>query len=463
MHYLKKELYELIRSENRIFDFLQKGSLDGIWYWNLEKPEDEWMSPEFWELLGYDPALMKHNPSEWQGIINADDLNIAVENFNRHLDDESHPYDQIVRYKHANGSTVWVRCRGIAFRDLSGKAVRMLGAHNNVTPLKELEQKQQRNIKALDELYSVTKVDLEEAAQIFDCLPIATFMVDECGYITKSNSAASELLGYKVSDLINKNIDQLIPERSRSGHNRKREAYFENPSKRAMLSSFRSVSVLHSNGYEIPVEISLNTVNTRHGTQVLCSMVDVSEQQQAIKSLETALRENSRLSHQVMEDSLTKLKNRRYFETEAESAFDCSVRNQSDISIVMVDVDHFKQINDRYGHDVGDTILLSIAGVLQSNVRHGDTVARLGGDEFVIVLPATSHLASEMLAERIRSEVAGSVYDLNGTKLDVTLSIGIGTRIASDKDFLSILKRADSGLYQAKKLGRDRVVVFYGS
>ncbi|MCP4808790.1 MAG: PAS domain-containing protein, partial [Proteobacteria bacterium] len=99
-------------SDASIFEFLQAGSLDGLWYWDLEKPEHEWMNPRFWELMGRDPAAHAHMAAEWQDLIHPDDLATALENFHAHCADSNHPYDQVVRYRHADGSTVWVRCRG---------------------------------------------------------------------------------------------------------------------------------------------------------------------------------------------------------------------------------------------------------------------------------------------------------------------------------------------------------------
>ena len=135
MHYLEKELQNLIQTDPSFWTFLQQGSLDGVWYWDLEQPDNEWMSPEFWQLFGVDPATKTHDPSEWQDIIDPMDLEVALENFDKHCKDPSHPYDQIVRYRHADGSTVWVRCRGMAIRDENGVAIRMLGAHNDLTQL----------------------------------------------------------------------------------------------------------------------------------------------------------------------------------------------------------------------------------------------------------------------------------------------------------------------------------------
>ena len=138
--YLKKEIYKIVKEDCSIFEFIQSGSLDGIWYWDLENIENEWMSPKFWETLGYDPKEMKHLSSEWQDIIFKEDLVIAKKNLRKHCADHNHPYDQIVRYKHKNGSTVWIRCRGIAIRDKIGKPIRMLGAHTDITARKKNEE-----------------------------------------------------------------------------------------------------------------------------------------------------------------------------------------------------------------------------------------------------------------------------------------------------------------------------------
>ncbi|WP_435579094.1 sensor histidine kinase [Gilvibacter sp.] len=149
-HYLKKELYDLVKKDSRIFDFIQKGSLDGIWYWDLENPEVEWMSSKFWTELGYDPALMPHEASAWRDIINQDDLKIAGEMLNRHFENPQIPYDQIVRYTHKDGSTVYIRCRGMMISDESGKPIRMLGAHNNITSVVNYTSERESSQRLID-------------------------------------------------------------------------------------------------------------------------------------------------------------------------------------------------------------------------------------------------------------------------------------------------------------------------
>jgi PAS domain S-box-containing protein len=158
VNYLKKELYELVKSDESIFEFIQEGSLDGLWYWDLENPENEWMNPKFWTVLGYDPDEMPHRSSAWQDIIDQDDLKIALKNFELHCENPNHPYDQIVRYTHKDSSTVWIRCRGIVIRDTNGKPIRMLGAHQNITSQKKSEEEA---LKKSNVLQDINKYALE--------------------------------------------------------------------------------------------------------------------------------------------------------------------------------------------------------------------------------------------------------------------------------------------------------------
>ncbi len=151
-HYLKTELYSLIQKDPAVFEFLQEGFLDGVWYWDLENRENEWLSPGFWELFGYDPKEMRHTPAEWQRLIFAEDRNVILECASAHIDDPRSPFEGVVRYRHKDGSTVWVQVRGLAVRDGRGKAIRFLGAHIDVTAIKRAEEDLRRHLDEKNDL-----------------------------------------------------------------------------------------------------------------------------------------------------------------------------------------------------------------------------------------------------------------------------------------------------------------------
>ncbi len=195
-NYLKKELYDRLKKDDTLFDFIQEAALDGLWYWDLENPAEEWMNSRFWEVLGYDPKEMPHKSNAWQDIIFPEDLELAKENLEKHVQNPIHPYDQVVRYKHKNGSTVWIRCKGQAQFNDQGKAIRMLGAHVELTELKEAEL--------------ALKESNEKFRSYINSAPDAIFVVNEQGRYLDVNFAASKMTGYSHEELLQMTTKQLI-------------------------------------------------------------------------------------------------------------------------------------------------------------------------------------------------------------------------------------------------------------
>jgi len=149
-HYLEQELHDRFRRDSTIFDFLDAGAFDGLWFWDVENPDQEWMSPRFKQTFGYHDHEIPNTSAWWQQNIHPDDLLVALDNFEKHCADPNHAYDQTVRYRHKDGSTVWVRCRGIALRNENGKPVRMMGVHLDVTNLKAAESSLTDRTEALE-------------------------------------------------------------------------------------------------------------------------------------------------------------------------------------------------------------------------------------------------------------------------------------------------------------------------
>lgn len=153
-------------------------------------------------------------------------------------------------------------------------------------------------------------------------------------------------------------------------------------------------------------------------------------------------------------DPLTGLANRRAFDQELKRRFAEWKRRGTPLSLLLVDIDHFKKVNDQYGHPSGDAVLRGVAHVLAATMRDMDVVARYGGEEFAIVLPGTTVAGARPAAERVRTAVAAHICETNGARLQVTVSIGGAEAVGADDPEL-LVKRTDECLYAAKSAGRN--------
>lgn len=168
------------------------------------------------------------------------------------------------------------------------------------------------------------------------------------------------------------------------------------------------------------------------------------------EQLEQSVAELKRLSSI---DTLTGLANRRTFNERLQAEFERSARYGTDLALVMIDLDHFKHVNDRHGHQVGDQVLSVFGALLNKSRRHSDTLARYGGEEFALILPNTSIECACRQGERLREQIRQHDWPCG----ELTVSIGVAGRLYEDST-MALLQRADRALYAAKKAGRDRVI-----
>jgi diguanylate cyclase (GGDEF)-like protein len=179
--------------------------------------------------------------------------------------------------------------------------------------------------------------------------------------------------------------------------------------------------------------------------------------EQLVEERTSELKEANRtISHQAATDELTALYNRRYFNECLTAALSAARRHTYPLSMIMIDLDHFKNVNDTYGHSAGDLILKTFSDLLRDIIRTEDVAARWGGEEFIVLLPHTGSEAAAALAERIRAafeQQSGST-----TMIALSASFGVAQSLESD-DADTLIRRADAALYQAKNEGRNRVVV----
>jgi two-component system cell cycle response regulator len=172
------------------------------------------------------------------------------------------------------------------------------------------------------------------------------------------------------------------------------------------------------------------------------------------------LRDNVQYSMELaVTDPLTSLFNRRYMESHVGTLVERSAARGKALSVLILDIDYFKSINDTFGHDAGDDVLREFADRLKASIRGIDLACRYGGEEFVVVMPDTDLGVAALVAERIRRRIAGEPFpiDRGSRSIEVTISVGIAARLGPQDNASQMLKRADEALYRAKRDGRNRV------
>jgi diguanylate cyclase (GGDEF)-like protein len=198
----------------------------------------------------------------------------------------------------------------------------------------------------------------------------------------------------------------------------------------------------------------INVTNKRHGKEFTDEDVEMLK---AVADQAAVAINKAQLWDMAVTDSLTGLYVRRYFMVKLQEELHRAQRYNNILSVVMADLDRFKNINDTYGHDAGDRVLKAIGKFLQQNVRDVDVVARYGGEEFVIMIPEAANDAAHILSERVRKNLSEMKF---GNLPPVTISLGIATFPNDGTDPEDLIKKADAAMYAAKRAGRDRVVKY---
>ncbi|MBU4528030.1 sensor domain-containing diguanylate cyclase [Hoeflea sp.] len=264
--------------------------------------------------------------------------------------------------------------------------------------------------------------------------------------------AAEKLFGYSRDEMIGKPLDKLLPQRYRSDHAAKVEEFHSKGTSARYMGDRKShLSGLRKDGTELLLGATILTVTTERGPIMVAMVRDISER----------IMLQNELVRLASADPLTGQLNRRAFLESFEREWSRALRYKSGLSLLMLDIDHFKHVNDAYGHDVGDQVICRVAELVRSSLRDLDILGRWGGEEFIAVLPHTEIRAARSLAERIRETIAGQSLEAEGHKpFSVTVSIGLAEIGAGGTAHQQMIKFADNALYEAKNAGRNQVVIW---
>lgn len=298
--------------------------------------------------------------------------------------------------------------------------------------------------------------------RIFEFAPDALLGVDAEGLIALANAQTETLFGYPRSELLGQTVEKLVPARFAALHARHR-ARFNAAAHSRQMGAATELYARHKSGQEFPVDIMLSPMQSDGQRLTLCVVRDITERKAAQDALERQTEELRRL-HAELEllashDGLTGLFNWRAFYEHAGQMLKIAHRRRENVTLLLLDLDHFKAINDRFGHPEGDRVLQAVAAALRETARGNDIVARHGGEEFVVVALGLSAEEGLAAAERLRAAVAA----IENLKHPLTVSIGVATlppqpnTHVDPRALTDLLDQADQALYAAKNNGRNQV------
>jgi diguanylate cyclase (GGDEF)-like protein/PAS domain S-box-containing protein len=290
--------------------------------------------------------------------------------------------------------------------------------------------------------------ELEEVLTLFfNALPDPIYVIDQTGFVIKELAGNAEVLDIFNTPLEGSNLAAILP---------------SNLNTLFMDTITQSISndALTCVEYEVPYssqgQVSrqwfqgrVSPLKQRKGDirAVLWVAINITEKK----------RHELELKDLAEKDGLTQLYNRRYFTDIIQRTYALYCRDKSPFCILMIDIDFFKAVNDDFGHDGGDKLLIALSNLFKESIRDIDVLARYGGEEFILLLPNSTTEGAFIVAERIRRATESFILAHGNKEISVTLSIGIGESLLNDSSYEQVIKRADTALYDAKTSGRNKV------
>lgn len=294
---------------------------------------------------------------------------------------------------------------------------------------------------------SPEKIPADRYQAIFEAFHHGILISDASHKIKFINAAALSMFGYKSDELYGEPLTLLMASRFKAKHNIQVDEFIESSGLSRVMEKRSIIYGQRKDGTEFPTEISILKIKTGNNFEVVAIIRDVSETSKLIEDLKNIART----------DALTKINNRRSGELELIDELDRSNRYNHKLSLVMFDIDHFKQVNDVYGHEMGDKVLFSIANDVTSLIRDVDIFSRWGGEEFVLILPETSAKMAFETTERLRISISELKFPWMKKGEKVTASFGVTESQRNETDHHAIIIRADKAMYLAKDSGRNCV------
>lgn len=274
---------------------------------------------------------------------------------------------------------------------------------------------------------------------VMDHVADAVITIDEQGIIESANQAVRHVFGYSPGELLGQNVKVLMPPPYRDEHDKYINNYLASGKPR-ILGMSREIVGRRKDGSVFPMDLTVSEMSLRGRRHFIGIARDITERMGKVAAIE----------YQALHDALTDLPNRTLFSDRLLQAILSATREGKALAVIIMDLDHFKEINDTFGHHGGDVILQQVAGRMRSVLRKSDTVARLGGDEFAVLLPASDLADALMIAKKLLGAL-DRPCELETQLLQVGASLGIALFPEHGPDGATLMKRADEAMYEAKR------------
>ena len=416
----------------KLLDSVIRGANLGYWDWYPLKKKN-FVNDRWLDILGLSRDDINNTEDDWKNRVHKSDIRRIYASVIRAFRD-SKPFIIEYRLLHKDGHYVWVQAAGsIIDINSSNEATRISGTLLDVTEFKKIEAEKK-----------ILRLQNAHQAQIIEQIHDSVISTDLNGIIQNVNHATTLLLGYKKSEILNEHIKILTTEQDF----KLLKSHLRDIVKKGEFDT--EICLIKKTGDRLRVDSSLSILKDDDDNPI--GIIGYSKDITKRKIAENELK------LMASTDSLTKLYNRRYFYKISESIIDLALREQTPTSIMMLDIDNFKKINDNYGHKVGDEVIKVVAKVLLKLSRKSDIVSRWGGEEFLVLLPNTDADGAIIIAQKIRVEIEEFIINLDtNEKLKFTISIGVSELKDEYTKLDTFINTADEALYDAKEGGKNKV------
>ena len=405
------------------------------------------VNPALYTMLGYTEEEL--TSKTFQGITHPDDLALDLANLKELLDGKCETYRMEKRYFKKSGQILHIQLDVALLRSANG------------APLNFISQIQDITARINAEEVLAKSNSLREA--IMDAAPYSIIATDPQGLITSINPAAARMLWYTHDDLVGKQTPKIIHDESEIiaraqelsiKYKEKIEPGFEvfvHESRAGLVGEYEW-TYIRKDGSRFPVQLAVTAL--RDANQAIIGFLGIAHDITQRKRREEYTR------HISLHDELTGLPNRTLLNDRLNVAIEGARRNRKKVGVMMLDLDHFKRINDNLGHDIGDEVLKIVADRISTNLRRSDTAARMGGDEFIVITPDMNDVNNTDLIANTLVKAISEPIRIGSHELIITPSIGVSCYPDDGEEIHALTKHADAAMYQAKAAGRCRHLRF---